>query len=740
MKKTVLFLVGFMFLFPFVSKAENIPGYTNPVCLDISSNWQLGTRDTVSRGEVARIQEYLNVPAGAYAGYFGKLTFTAIKGFQASNGLPTTGYVGPLTRAKLKSLTCPPGGNTAAVSSTQTGQTTTTTTTTGTTTTPPSTNIITAIEPSIASISPATAAIGSTVTVSGSGFSLAENTINFGVSTVIKVAATTNQLLTFTVPSITHPACLDFGCKIVQTAIVPGKYLVSIKNTNGISNEFALNVTDQAPTTGAPTISNILPATGVVGTQVSIVGSGFTTTDNTINFGDNTVITGLSSSNGTTLSFTVPSSTHPACLDLGCKIATVPITAGAYNVSVTNKNGTSGSIVFRVIADTVTPQAPAISSFAPGTGTTGTQVALLGTGFTQDSLVHFGTVTVTPTMPTSGSLIFTVPSSTTAYCSTDFCVPPTTISPGTYNVWVSNTNGNSNTVVFTVTATVPPTVTPAPVVTSLSVASIQADNATAITVNGYNFNANSAITLTNTVSGTLTMPVSQCSPSNPSNCLTFKVPSGTAAGTYSLIVRNGDGANMQSNTTSFTVLATQTTATPIITSVGPSVIYPGQTLTAYGNNLGPSWYIYLDGTILNGSSYSNPPVGTNVGFQLPSTITTGSHTLAIKPLGNTMSNTVNFTVSLASSTPTLPAPTLTLTTSPYPNTVASGGLTILFWSTTNATSCVATGDGADKGWYGTKIPNGNIVLSNLTTTGTYTMTCTGTGGSITKSATVMVTN
>jgi hypothetical protein len=44
---------------------------------------------------------YLSLPAGVAKGYFGQLTKNAVKSYQASAGLPSTGYVGPMTRGKL---------------------------------------------------------------------------------------------------------------------------------------------------------------------------------------------------------------------------------------------------------------------------------------------------------------------------------------------------------------------------------------------------------------------------------------------------------------------------------------------------------------------------------------------------------------------------------------------------------------------------------------------------------------
>ena len=62
-------------------------------------------------------QGYLTMPAGVSMGYFGSLTKTAVKAAQAKLALPTTGFVGPMTRNLLNAG----------------GMTTTTTTTTGST-------------------------------------------------------------------------------------------------------------------------------------------------------------------------------------------------------------------------------------------------------------------------------------------------------------------------------------------------------------------------------------------------------------------------------------------------------------------------------------------------------------------------------------------------------------------------------------------------------------------------------
>ena len=91
------------------------------------------------------------------------------------------------------------------------------------------------------------------------------------------------------------------------------------------------------------------------------------------------------------------------------------------------------------------------------------------------------------------------------------------------------------------------------------------------------------------------------------------------------------------------------------------------------------------------------------------------------------------TSTAASATVTIaPVPTATLTASPSP--IASGASSTLTWSSTNATSCTASG-----GWTGTKTVSGTQSTGALTANTTYSLTCTGAGGTSTAaSATVTI--
>jgi len=78
-----------------------------------------------------------------------------------------------------------------------------------------------------------------------------------------------------------------------------------------------------------------------------------------------------------------------------------------------------------------------------------------------------------------------------------------------------------------------------------------------------------------------------------------------------------------------------------------------------------------------------------------------------------------------------PAPAVSLGAAP--NTVAPGGSTLLTWSSSDASGCSATG-----AWSGSKASSGSQTVNSIMAASTYTLTCTGSGGSTTRSATVNV--
>ncbi|HKE45955.1 MAG TPA: hypothetical protein VKB41_15590, partial [Steroidobacteraceae bacterium] len=78
-----------------------------------------------------------------------------------------------------------------------------------------------------------------------------------------------------------------------------------------------------------------------------------------------------------------------------------------------------------------------------------------------------------------------------------------------------------------------------------------------------------------------------------------------------------------------------------------------------------------------------------------------------------------------------PMPTVTLTANP--TRVRSGSTTTLTWSSTDATTCTASGD-----WSGTKATSGTETSAALTAGSTFKLSCQGPGGSTEQQASVTI--
>ncbi|HWP61778.1 MAG TPA: cupredoxin domain-containing protein, partial [Candidatus Paceibacterota bacterium] len=206
--------------------------------------------------------------------------------------------------------------------------------------------------------------------------------------------------------------------------------------------------------------------TGTPGSTVTIYGIGFDSYNNTVNFAG-TSLSGISSQNGTSLTFTVPS-----------YLFSYSLVGTPVQLSVTDSHGTSNALTFTIYGGSngyncgtypyvscatcptyqygynsncnqYQPQTstPIINYISPNAGGVGTNVTIYGAGFTaNNNAVHFGVGIIANLNSYDGrSLTFTVPSSLSGYGT-----QPITLS--TYQVSVSNANGvQSNAVPFTVT-------------------------------------------------------------------------------------------------------------------------------------------------------------------------------------------------------------------------------------------------------------------------------------------------
>ena len=101
----------------------------------------------------------------------------------------------------------------------------------------------------------------------------------------------------------------------------------------------------------APSVFEITPTSGTVGTLITIRGSGFAATNNVVRFGRG-YLRNLDSPGGTTLSFTVPDGLELCAPDAvgPCPGAYPPVTPGDYAVAVMSQGTTSNSLAFTVVA------------------------------------------------------------------------------------------------------------------------------------------------------------------------------------------------------------------------------------------------------------------------------------------------------------------------------------------------------------------------------------------------------
>ncbi|HUO68864.1 MAG TPA: GDSL-type esterase/lipase family protein, partial [Gammaproteobacteria bacterium] len=158
-----------------------------------------------------------------------------------------------------------------------------------------------------------------------------------------------------------------------------------------------------------------------------------------------------------------------------------------------------------------------------------------------------------------------------------------------------------------------------------------------------------------------------------------------------------------------------------------------QSLHTYGPAVAAPYWVRLTRSGSTFSAYSSPD-GTTWALIGQTTITMANSVyigLAVTAHLQGALNTTNFDHVTTGSAGSPSAPTVSLTATPA--SVASGATTQLSWTSTNATSCTASG-----GWSGSQPTSGSATSAAITTTTTFTLTCAGAGGSGSDSKTVAI--
>ncbi len=240
--------------------------------------------------------------------------------------------------------------------------------------------------PSIASISPISGPIGTTVTLSGANFSTTAS------SDIVKFDGTAASITAVSSTSITTT---------VPTGASTGP--VTLTTNGGTTSGPVFTIIS------APTVTSIFPTSGPAGTSVTITGTNFSTTasDNLVSFGGSKPST-VTAASTTSLTVTVPADATTGPIGVGTIVNV--IVAG---VSIPTSGGIAVGPSFSV---TSTTPLPTITTISPTSGSTGTTVTITGTNFSTTALsntVTFNGISGSVTAATSAGLTVIVPTGAT---------------------------------------------------------------------------------------------------------------------------------------------------------------------------------------------------------------------------------------------------------------------------------------------------------------------------------------
>jgi probable HAF family extracellular repeat protein len=194
------------------------------------------------------------------------------------------------------------------------------------------------------------------------------------------------------------------------------------------------------------------------------------------------------------------------------------------------------------------------------------------------------------------------------------------------------------------------------------------------------------------------------------------------------------GANYQVPLSGVAPITAKISASSGTATVGQPVtltwtVSPGATCTAASSSTNAKW------------TASNPPFA-------------GTEPVSTQTLTETVNGTVTYTLNCTApgvsavsvSTSVVRAwPPVTLSIAASPTTITAGQSTTLTWTSSNATSCTATGGGADDNWAGTKATSGSqtvteaVALDTSSVVLTFGITCSSSATGLSDKVSVNVT-
>ncbi|MDO7876857.1 CARDB domain-containing protein [Hymenobacter sp. ASUV-10] len=326
------------------------------------------------------------------------------------------------------------------------------------------------------------------------------------------------------------------------------------------------------PNATMPSISGFTPASGPIGTVVTVTGSNLTGATAVAINGVNAPV------------FTVGSATQLT--------VTVPTGATTGQIAVTTASGTALSTNSFVV---LVP--PTISSFTPTSGAVGTSVTLTGTGFTGATAVAFnGTAATTFTVVSATSITATVPASA---------------STGPLTVTTPSGTGTSASSFTVLTAPTISSFTPTsgPAGTSVTLTGTNLGGATSVTFGG--------VAATGSITG------------NTATSLTVAAPAGAPTGPICVTTAQGTGCSASNYT--FPLIITTGAVSPTSFCAGATITVPFTTsMAGYGPGnafqlqLSDASGVFSSGNPLFGTLISSGSAGGTLSGTVPNTIAGGT--------------------------------------------------------------------------------------------------------------------
>ena len=413
----------------------------------------------------------------------------------------------------------------------------------------------------------ATASVGSTVSITGLGFTASP------IVTILidGVAVTSNQTVS--------AANGTFTATFTVPAVSRGNHVITVRDQILNQATAFLGVT--------PGIFTVAPVTGKVGDTVTITGGGFTASGAVEIYIDNVAAESLLKTVTATSTGTLPS---------GTTIIIPNTTRGDHDLIVKDVTTSTSSIAPHKKI-TITPAITIVSpSGANPSGPVNSQIELKGSGFNANSTITFkfdgATLTTTTQTDDKGSF------------SNATITVPTNKTSGTYVITASDSTGAAPGVEFTVAASI-----------TLNPTSGTAGSPVYVQGNGFQTTGTVSITYDNAVMTTATL-------TDGTFTANFTIPGGVA-GVHTVRATDGLG-----NTAVATFTSTlSATLSPITSTAAPGHV--GQDLTLTGTGFLPTSAITASfGTTAIGSATSDATGAFTITFKAPA-VAAGSHTVTV---------------------------------------------------------------------------------------------------------------